>query len=233
MASHAPRAIFSCVPSEAPVPLALHQLWLSRRWQFLHKPRWFHSCLCLPALHLQDRPGAGHIPGGAAPLGLERAGRVPEMGQGRAGAEPRRGEPASGWWLGRLCIALGIGMPCRRLCCWDGASVGFAVAPCRAGWGSSARKAAVRVSGGARAWFGVRLACHARGCAVASAELPPQWPGAVSVPESSLGGKTAAGVQLLLLGAIGYLTATCYRELYYCGDPGALVGALGESALQG
>lgn len=190
MTGHPPGAIFSCVPSEAPVLLALHQLWLSRRWQFLRRPQVVSFLPFLPTLHLWDPPPGGrHIPAGAEPPGLERARRVLEIGQGRAGAEPRRGKLASGWWPGSLHIALGIGMPCCRFYCWDGASIGFTVAPCSAGCGSPARKAVVGLSGGARAWFGVQVARHAQGCAAASEELPPQWPGNDSVPKSSPGGR--------------------------------------------
>lgn len=92
VAGHPPRAIFSCVPSKAPVPLALHQLWLSWRWQFLCIP-WVVLFLPSP-LHSASPgpPDAGHIPGGAEPTGLERAGRVPEMGQSPTeGSQPRAG----------------------------------------------------------------------------------------------------------------------------------------------
>lgn len=98
MASHPHGAIFSSVPSKALVLLTLHCLWLSRSGGSSADPPWFCSCLCLPTLCLWDPPSARHIPGGAEPLGLKRAGRVPGMGQGRAGAEPCRGDPASRWW---------------------------------------------------------------------------------------------------------------------------------------
>lgn len=52
------------------------------------------------------------------------------------------------------------------------------------------------------------MAPHTQGCAAAGTELPRQEQEAAPT----------LAVVALLLGAIGYLRATCYRELYYYGD---------------
>lgn len=102
---------------------------------------------------------------------------------------------------------------------------------CSAAWGSPDRRASVGVSGGAWACFGVWVSHSAYSCAVTSAELPTQWPGAASVPKTPgrRGNPWASGAQLQLFRALGYLIAT----YHYCGNPGALDRASGRQHSKG
>jgi len=101
-----PRAIFSCVPSKAMVPLALCQLWLRQSWQILRRA-WVVSFLPLPPQPAS--PGPSPVLGTSqvmlSPSGRREPGGSPRRGRGGLGQSPAEGSrPQAGGQAGSTSL---------------------------------------------------------------------------------------------------------------------------------